>query len=287
MKLSLCVTNARATLLRRLRRATVTAVAAGTAAVMVSASSTAPAGTSPGASSAQAATTSDTSVASISAAAPRGDLSGWRQVFVDDFSRSTLGGSWSAYRNKPGNDHHTQWDPSQVRVADGVLTLTGQRRGGTLHAGAVSLRAVKQTYGKYVVRMRVDPSDEMKYAALLWPTKGWPPEIDFAEDGHGSRSKTTATLHYGPRNTMKHDMVEVDLTRWHDLGVEWSPGKVVYTLDGEPWATRWNAGVSSQPMRMAIQQQASGCLKDVRKCDGDDSTGHRLQVDWVAVYARR
>lgn len=219
--------------------------------------------------------------------APRSDLSAWEQVFVDDFRGTTLGSNWRKYSGVSGNDPHTDWETSQASVGNGVLTLTAHRSGRTVKTGGVSLSSKTQRYGKYVVRMRVDKSDEMKYAVLLWPDSGWPPEIDFAEDGPGDRSSMTTTFHYGLSNTMKHDKVSADFTAWHEVGVEWSPGRIAYTLDGRTWATRSMSQVPSTSMWLAIQQQAAGCTRDSSKCDSDWSTDHRVQVDWVAVYARR
>src|SRR5215218_2888682 len=35
---------------------------------------------------------------------PDGDLPGWRQVFTDDFDRSTLGPKWDVYTGQPDGD---------------------------------------------------------------------------------------------------------------------------------------------------------------------------------------
>lgn len=69
---------------------------------------------------------------------------------------------------------------------------------------------------------------------LLWPVRDqWPPEIDFAEDGGATNTRrhVSATLHYGAHDTQIQRTVHADFTRWHTVGVEWTPGRLSYTLD--------------------------------------------------------
>jgi hypothetical protein len=55
---------------------------------------------------------------------------------------------------------------------------------------------------------------------------------------------------------MIHRQVAVDLTEWHTLGVEWTPGKLAYILDGRNWATVTSAHVPSIAVSLGIQAQA-------------------------------
>ena len=111
--------------------------------------------------------------------------------------------------------------------------------------------------------MRVDNGQGVSVVALLWPTADtWPPEIDFTEDnGAAPRTYDTATEHWGTATDplAVNNTLAVNLTQWHTVGVEWSPGKIVYTMDGTPWATETNANVSDVPMQLAIQTQAWQC----------------------------
>jgi beta-glucanase (GH16 family) len=127
------------------------------------------------------------------------------------------------------------------------------------------------------------------YAILLWPSTGtWPTagEIDFAEDGGGNRQATTATLHYGATDSKIQRNVNADFSQWHTLGVEWSPNKLVYTLDGTTWATVNSTAVPKGPMELDIQSQTGTCGDPNRPCP-NASTPKRvnMQVDWVAAYA--
>jgi beta-glucanase (GH16 family) len=179
-------------------------------------------------------------------------------------------------------------------VRNGVLNLDTYRDpafgGRWVSAGVSSARALKQTYGKYEVRLRTDPGKGVATVVLLWPVHQWPPEIDFAEDGGetNARDHVTATLHYGAADKQVQRTVHADFTRWHTVGVEWTPGRLVYTLDGSRWAAMSHSQVPSQAMELDLQSQAGTC-GDVSAPCPDSSTPARVgfQVDWVAAYAYR
>ncbi len=131
----------------------------------------------------------------------------------------------------------------------------------------------------------------MSLVALLWPTSDtWPPEIDFTEDnGASPRAVDTATEHWGAASDPQqiHDTLNVDLSQWHTVGVEWTPGKIVYTMDGVPWATETNVNVPDVPMQLALQTEAWQCGTSNWEQCADSSTPAEIdmEVDWIAVYA--
>jgi beta-glucanase (GH16 family) len=121
---------------------------------------------------------------------------------------------------------------------------------------------------------------------LLWPVRDqWPPEIDFAEDGGrtNTRHDVSATLHYGADDRQIQRTVRADFTRWHTVGVEWTPGKLSYTLDGRRWAVVRHPRVPAEAMELAIQSQAGTCGDLYAPCP-DSTTPARVnvQIDWVA-----
>ena len=231
--------------------------------------------------------------APASAAAPRGDLPGWRLVYVDRFAGTQLNARWFGYSGVPGGDPAGRFATSHLRVGGGVLRIAGYRDpayGGRFTTGGISSHALARTYGKWLVRFRVDAGRGISYAALLWPeATPWPPEIDFAEDnGIADRAVTTATLHYRTStnpHAARHVTHRVAMTGWHVMGVEWRPGRLTYTMDGRVWARMSGAAVPRVPMRLALQTQAWGCGGTWERCP-DRSTPRRvdLEVDWVKVY---
>jgi beta-glucanase (GH16 family) len=226
---------------------------------------------------------------------PVGDLPRWKQVLAENFAGRRLDPArWQRYRGVPGGIPGGWFDPSHLRVRGGKLVIDGYRDkalGGRWATGGVATQpALSQTYGKYLVRMRFAPGLGVNHAILLWPAnEQWPPEIDFSETSGRSRRVNHATLHYGPRDTMIHRRVRTDLSRWHTVGVEWTPGRVVYTLDGRRWGRVTSRHVPSQPMKLAIQSHAWSCgTSDWAGCVGPKTPRHvRLKVDWVVTYALR
>ena len=70
------------------------------------------------------------------------------------------------------------------------------------------------------------------------------------------------------------------------MGVEWTPGKLVYTLDGRVWGKVQSAEVPSEPMELAIQAQAGTCGDRFMPCPSAATPSLvDLQVDSVTAYA--
>ncbi|MFD4636457.1 glycoside hydrolase family 16 protein [Lentzea sp. NPDC058436] len=190
---------------------------------------------------------------------------GFELVFADDFDRTELGDKFTAYSGQPGGDPYSRWHPDHVKVRDGKLVLEGYRRDGAWTTGGVSNWPVTQTYGRWEVRFRADPSDEITYHFLLWPQREqWPPEIDFAEDFGGDRRGLAAFLHWkedGENRKQQRDLKDVDFTQWHTVGVEWTPGEVRFLLDGEEWDRITGDVVPDEPMWLGLQAQSGGCQR--------------------------
>jgi beta-glucanase (GH16 family) len=226
---------------------------------------------------------------------PTHDLPGWRIVFADDFRNGFDASRWGAYSGQPGGDPGGWWDPSHVVASGGVLRLETYRDpafGGRWVSGGVSSSyALKQTYGKYLVRFRVDGGVGVAAIVLLWPVADhWPPEIDFAENGGetSARDEMSATLHYGADDSIIQRTVHADFTRWHTVGVEWTPGRLVYTLDGHPWSTVRSEHVPAEPMELDLQTQAGTCGNPYAPCPDSTTPPHvDMLVDWVVAYAYR
>jgi hypothetical protein len=97
-----------------------------------------------------------------------------------------------------------------------------------------------------------------------------------------------ATLHHGEENDQIQRTVRADFSRWHTMAVEWTPRRLVYTLDGRAWGRVRSAHVPSEPMELAIQAQAGTCGDRYAPCpDRGTPRMVRLQVDWVRAYAAK
>ena len=151
----------------------------------------------------------------------------WHRVFFDDFRHGLRHPRWGRYSGQPSGDPGGWWAPSHATVRHGIVSLETYRDprfGGRWVSGGISSApALKQTYGKYEVRLRMDRGKGVAVVVLLWPVANhWPPEIDFAENGgeHTARDHITATLHYGNDNNQIQRSVSGNFSRWRTLGVE-------------------------------------------------------------------
>jgi hypothetical protein len=226
-------------------------------------------------------------------AMPKSSMVHWRVKSAVDFTGTALPAGWDSYEGQPGGEPNGYWKHSHAVVRNGVLDLAGYRDGGrfvTAGVMAYSPQVGQQTYGKYEVRFRIDKGHGVKYAALLWPvSEHWPTdgEIDFAEDGGGDRGRSTGTLHYGASNSQIQKSLSGDFSRWNTLGVEWTPSKLVYTLNGRPWATVTGSAVPHTAMNLAIQTQAGTCGSWAgASCPDATTPAHvNMQIDWAVTYS--
>ena len=202
----------------------------------------------------------------VSAFGEHSSGSRWHRVFADGFGHGLSAARWGRYSGQPGGDPGGWWAPSHVVVRRGVLRLESYRdpRFGDrwVSGGVSSARALKQTYGRYELRFRMDAGRGVAGVLLLWPVRDhWPPEIDFAESGGTgpARNAMTATLHYEADNEQIQRTVHADFTRGHRIGVEWTPGRLVYRLDGRVWGRVSSPHVPREPMELDVQTQAGTC----------------------------
>ena len=210
-----------------------------------------------------------------------GAMPGYQQSYVNDFTGSSLPSGWGTFNGTPGSDPGTSWAPSHVVVSGGLLQLNAyqdSKYNNEWVTGGVCQCGVAQTYGAYFVRSKLTGAGPTQ-VELLWPTSGWPPEIDFNET-YGDTSGSMATLHYDSSNDQTQQTVSIDMTQWHTWGVIWTPTSVTYTVDGNVWGSVTVASeIPSQPMTLDIQQQA-WCSSGFACPTSDQST----EVDWVAEY---
>lgn len=217
---------------------------------------------------------------------PMGNLPGWKQTVAEDFLGTSMPSNWYIYEGAPGGTSTAWWLPSHVSIRDSILNLrtsgpTVLPNGNTGYISGGCGCEVTQKYGKYEVRMRSDAATGISTIALLWPnpklSPPWPQgcEVDFRE-GYGPT--ITATLHYDVTNqTIQRVSPTYDFRRWHTVGVEWTPNKLEYTIDGKVWGTVVGAIVPSDYMNLDLQSQYVGDMV-VEPPQSD------YQIDWVVMY---
>jgi outer membrane protein OmpA-like peptidoglycan-associated protein len=208
---------------------------------------------------------------------------------VEDFTGTTVPVGWNVYTGTPGSgDPGSQWALNHVTVSGGLLQLNTWQDpafGGKWVTGGLCQCGVTHTYGAYFVRSRVTGAGPTQ-VELLWPTSGWPPEIDFNET-NGTTGYSMATLHFDPSNSQVHSTINTDMAQWHTWGVIWTANSVSYTLDGSVWAQVNSASeVPHQPMTLDLQQQTwCGIAPNPLTPSSCPTTPQSTQVDWVAEYS--
>jgi len=223
---------------------------------------------------------------------PIGELPGWHQTFTEDFVGDSLNDAWFTYEGQPAGDNGGWFSPSHVAVDGGKLVIRAQKeqtaRGPLYVTGGVSNHNVfSQKYGRFDVRFRMDKGVGIAYALLLWPSSDkWPPEIDIIEDNGHDRTNTSATMHYDPDDKkIQRFITKNDFSKWHTATLEWTPGHLVYRLDGKVWATIDSSHVPDEPMDLALQTQAWGCGGTWEACPNSTTPPVvNLEVDWVSLY---
>lgn len=223
-----------------------------------------------------------------------GDLTGWKQVFSDDFvTPVTIGqfpgtiyaNGWSVYPDGwTDTSKHGIYSPSKVlSVTGGVLDMYIHTEKKThLVAAPLPNKGQNQLYGRYSVAFKSDAIPGYKTAWLLWPqSETWPRdgEIDFPEGD--LPGKIQAYMHRQNATTGSDQdafSTAATYTTWHVATTEWSPNKLVFILDGAVIGTVTNR-VPNTPMHWVLQTETA--------LDGstpsDTAAGH-VQIDWVSMW---
>ena len=231
--------------------------------------------------------------------APVGDISGWRQVFVDDFATRVRLGSfgpatsprWRPYPYpwRDTSKNGTYWPQKGLSVHDGVLDIwlhTENVNGIATHivnAPQPVLRGVSrgQLYGRYAIRFKADPVPGYKTAWLLWPDSGGrrEGEIDFPEGNLDG----TFSAYVHPKDGEGSDQyvypTGATYGSWHTAVIEWLPDRCTFILDGKVIGIA-TSGIPDTPMHWVIQTETQ--LND--EAPDDTASGH-VYIDWVAAYA--
>ncbi|ALJ14170.1 glycoside hydrolase family 16 protein [Sphingopyxis macrogoltabida] len=174
------------------------------------------------------------------------------------------------------------------------------------------------TYGKIEVRAKL-PQGQGTWPAIWmlperpvygpWAASG---EIDILEAVNlgvrcescagGIENRILGTLHFGgawPDNKHKGDetALPAPLDGFHVFGIVWEKGKIVWTVDGQPYATRvaseWStsgaddpAAPFDRPFHLILNLAIGGGLAEGRGVKGVDESGYPkiMEIDWVRVW---
>jgi beta-glucanase (GH16 family) len=174
--------------------------------------------------------------------------------------------------------------PHTITVEDHQLRIkaTGDVSGGLS-------QKFGQTYGRWVVRARMEAGNGYGPAILLWPdSEKWPEdgEIDFAEMPKGDRKEVIMTTHWGKNNSQKSKGVKGDFTQWHTFTIDWLPDRLVFSIDNEEqWRVTDPEAIPTKPMHLAIQNDVGACDSWIGCRDASTPEDVSLWVSSVRVYS--
>jgi hypothetical protein len=245
---------------------------------------------------------------------PVGDLSGWKQVFTDDFASSVpVGGfsgcdaqsrscsglpadvraKWFAYPDGWRDSATGTYMPSKVMsIQNGLMNLYLHSENGSrlvsapvpIIPGAVGSEG-GLLYGRYAIRFRADLLVGYKTAFLLWPdSEVWPRdgEINFPEgDLAGTPWSTMYAFvhHQGATTSSDQEWFGsgVPFGDWHTAVIDWLPSRVSFILDGRTIGTSTDR-LPNTPMHWVLQTPTTDAIL------ASLSTAGNVQIDWVAVW---
>ena len=221
------------------------------------------------------------------------DLPGWKMTFNENFNTNAAEGSFlSTYKNFGA--YNTGWKDTSKNgtYSQDIISTSGGNMMINLRTNSAGQHLVAaptpktnngsgdQLYGRYSVRFKADQVAGYKTAWLLWPkSDDWNEgEIDFPEGN--LNGKIDAFSHYtgDPRNQSAFS-TGATFADWHVATTEWSPGKVVFYLDGKVIGTA-TRNIPNTPMHWVLQTET--------QLDGGapaNNVSGTVYVDWVAAWA--
>jgi len=226
---------------------------------------------------------------------PVGNLPGWKQVFVDNFSvpvptgkfPAAVSGKWWAYPDGwQDTSRNGTYSPSKVvSIHDGVMDMHLRTENGVSLVSAPEPKLAGtsrgQLYGRYAVRYKADPVVGYKVAWLLWPdTDKWSDgEINFPE-GNLDDSVAAYMHHRGNPRDQDEYLSAATFDAWHTAIIEWTPQSVRFILDGTVLGeSRDRAVLPVKPMHWVLQTETN--LDGYRP---HPASGGHVLIDWIVAY---
>lgn len=191
----------------------------------------------------------------------------------------------------PGHAGNGRRCDANSRVVGGILRETGEANGDSGWLGS----RFSQQYGRWEARIRsqaTGPNNGRQYHPLLliWPESNrWPEEgeYDFLENGAPGEQCAESFMHYphdagAPVQQIFSQRCGVDLTKWHNIGFEWTPHHVKGFIDGVEWFS-YSDGANA--IRRCIECMPLGFQGlQLDNFFGGDMQPAIYEIDWTRVY---
>ncbi|HZZ28112.1 MAG TPA: family 16 glycosylhydrolase [Pirellulales bacterium] len=229
-----------------------------------------------------------------------------RLVFADNFNGTTL--DTSKWLNSSSSDNWAMpasaatANSSQVKVANGMATITAQRTSSTAFTSGDITTYQKYNFsgGYFEARIQL-PSTVGSWPAFWGLYTGWPPEADIMEYPDTTNGGTTGlsssqyNTNYHYTNSSGGDSAGAGAVNpgagnlegtWHTFGMQWNAGaSVAFYFDGHQVSSYTGSTVAQMANMYMLLDYAVGGWP------GTPSTtqwaiGHtdQMNIDWVRVW---
>lgn len=225
----------------------------------------------------------------------------WNLKFSDEFNGTSIDlnkwrPNWLAGNDtaitKPVNDAELScYDPKQVSVAGGVLSLSAVAKSCTANNGVTynyasglieSYGHYEFTYGYMEAKMKIPGTTVPVNWPAFWAngTGNWPTtgEIDVMEVLGGSQPICWHFHYSGGAPGGCVNLTPAD-TGWHTFGANWEPGKITYYYNGTQ-VGQVTSGVTSAPMYIIANMGLSNTY------GGPVTVPTKSEVDYIRVWQR-
>ena len=202
-----------------------------------------------------------------------GNMPNWSDEFDGPTGTPPDPNSWSFVDNQPpggGNQELEYYIPDGSAMdGTGKLVITAARDKGRFSAwygpsqftsGKIWTRGkVEFRYGHLEVRAQVPQAGKPGAWPAIWllgadiPEVGWPNcgEIDMMESFgvYNSTTRFSSSLHTPTDNPTKEFTLPPtnDLTQWHNYAMDWQPGVITFSVDGQAYVTYRKADFRTWP----------------------------------------
>ena len=203
------------------------------------------------------------------------------QVTYDGNSDQTYGTYPNAYF----------WNSTNMTVGGGSLDLAVSKVGSNYHTAAITTSFL-QTYGYWEARVKM-PANARGIGTNFWTdANGWNfPEIDISEWLGNLPSSNYTTWHYkypndGTNGTgISQTVTGIDFTKWHVVGMLWTPAAVTWYYDGvQVFTTSIDVNSTNAIEQWTILGATVGGFNG-NVVDSSTVFPAHYQVDYVHIYS--
>lgn len=228
-------------------------------------------------------------------------MANWSLTFADNFNGNSLNDAkWNrSYYYSPSiiNDEQQFYSPDALSVKNGYLVITASEtsaNGLPYTSGAVTtLDKFSQQYGYFEIRAILPAGSG------LWPAfwmldqniSNYPPEIDIFEFlGHKMNIVHQGLIYRDANNDVGSDRLSMDWLQsladnnWHTYGLEWSPGELIFYVDGYETGRITRSEVPDVPMYVILNMAVGGGWPGIP--NENTRLAKTMKIDYVRAYEK-